>query len=35
MTILLQKPYLVKVITKWGGPEGVYNTQKFDHVVYG
>ena len=29
-TILLHKPYLVKVTTK-----GVKNTQKFDHVVYG
>ena len=33
MTIFLHKPYLVKVITKGG--EGVKNTQKFDHVVYG
>ena len=33
MTILLHKPYLVKVSTKGGGV--VKNTQKFDHVVYG
>ena len=32
MTILLHKPYLVKVITKGGGGQ---NAQKFDHVVYG
>ena len=30
MTILVHKPYLVKVI-----PKGVINTQNFDHVVYG
>ena len=33
MTILLHKPYLVKVTTKGGGESK--NTQKFDHVVYG
>ena len=32
ITFLLHKPYLVKVTTKG---EGVKNTQKFDHVVYG
>ena len=32
MTILLYKPYLVKVTTKVRA-EGVKNTQKFDHVV--
>ena len=32
MTILLHKPYLIKVTTKG---EGVKNTQKIDHVVYG
>ena len=32
MTILLHKPYLVKVTTKG---KGVQNTQKIDHVVYG
>ena len=37
MTILLNKPYLVKVTTK--GEEGqeydILNIQTFEHVVYG
>ena len=31
MTILLHKPYLLKVTTKGGG---VKNTQNFDHVAW-
>ena len=34
MTILLHKPYLVKVTTKGGGG-GSKISKKFDHVVYG
>ena len=33
MTVILRKPYLVKVTKKLG--EVVKNTQKFDYVVYG
>ena len=33
MTILLHKPYLVKVSTKGAGRGK--NTQNFDHMVYG